>query len=332
MEKYLIIGSNSFSGSNFVKLLLSSSKNKIFGISRSKENAKPFLSYYNSLHIKNFEFHKLDINKSVDQKKIINLIQKNKIKNIANFASQGMVSESFREPLDWYKTNLISTVRLVEMMKSLNINNYLHVTTPEVYGNIKKIITEESPKNPSTPYAISRHAMDLHLQAIFQINKFPVKFSRAANVYGPGQQLYRIIPKTIIKILKKEKIVLHGSGSSLRSFVHIDDINKGYHKILKFGRSGHSYHLSSKDFLSIKNIVKRICLLLDVNYSDHVIESKNDRLNKDSMYKLSSQKAFQEMNWEAKIPLEDGLLQTINWIKHNFNIFKKLNLEYVHKK
>ena len=75
--------------------------------------------------------------------------------------------------------------------------------------------------------------MDYHLEVIMKIENFPVKFSRAANVYGEGQQLYRIIPKSIMKILKNEKIILDGMGSSKRSFVHIKDITEGYYKILK---------------------------------------------------------------------------------------------------
>ena len=79
-----------------------------------------------------------------------------KIKNVVNFAAQGMVEEKvLKNPCDWYNTNLLSTVDFVERLKNLNIENYLHITTPEVYGNIKTRIFENSlSKNPSTPYAI----------------------------------------------------------------------------------------------------------------------------------------------------------------------------------
>lgn len=331
MKKILVIGSNSFSGSHFVNYLLKK-KYKVFGFSRSTQLKKEFLPYSNSNNLKNFFFNQCNLNKSKDIIKVLHIIKKNKIKNIVNFASQGMVEESFFNPVDWYKTNLLSTVNLIEKIKNENIDNYLHVSTPEVYGNITGTIDENSSKKPSTPYAISRLAMDYHLEAIMNIDNFPVKFSRAANVYGEGQQLYRIIPKTILKILKKEKIILHGLGASKRSFVHIKDITEGYFKILNNGRVGNSYHLSSNNFISIKDLVIMICKKLDVNYKKHVVEQKSDRLGKDFIYKLSSKKIYKELGWEATTTLDHGLDRSIEWVKKNFSNFKNKELEYIHKK
>jgi dTDP-glucose 4,6-dehydratase len=331
MKKILIIGSNSFSGSHFVNLLLNK-KIKIFGMSRSREPRNEFLPYKNNKNLKNFIFHQFDLNKKNDRTKILKVIKKNNIKNIINFASQGMVEESFFNPFDWYKTNLLSTVAFVEKIKNENIDSYLHVSTPEVYGDLRETIYENSSKKPSTPYAISRLAMDYHLEAIAKMNKFPVKFSRAANVYGEGQKLYRIIPKTIIKILKNEKILLHGSGSSKRSFVHINDISEGYLKILEKGKIGESYHLSDNNFISIKELVIKICKKLNADYQKCVIEKKEDRLGKDFIYKLDSAKISNQLGWKTTISLESGIDRTIDWVKKNFSKFKNQNLEYIHKK
>lgn len=331
MNKFIIIGSNSFSGSHFANLLLKK-KFKVFGISRSSEPSIEFLAYKNNKNLKNFTFHQLDLNKPNDRLEILKVIKKNSIKNIVNFASQGMVEESFFNPLDWYETNLLSTVAFIEKIKNESINSYLHISTPEVYGDYKKTIYENSSKKPSTPYAISRLAMDYHLEAIAKLNKFPVKFSRAANVYGEGQQLYRIVPKTITKILKNEKIILDGGGMSKRSFVHINDISEGYFKILEKGKIGESYHLSDNNFISIKELVIKICKKLNVDYRKCVIEKKKDRLGKDFIYKLNSEKIFNELKWKATTSLENGIEQTINWVKKNFTKFKNKNLEYIHKK
>jgi dTDP-glucose 4,6-dehydratase len=331
MKKFLVIGSNSFSGSHFVDLLLKKNA-RVYGVSRSNQPSKEFLPYKKNINLEYFTYHQFDLNKPKDRINILQEIKKNKIKNIINFASQGMVEESFFKPLDWYKTNLLSTVDFIEKIKNEDIDSYLHISTPEVYGNISGVIYENTPKKPSTPYAISRMAMDCHLEAVMKVNKFPVKFSRAANVYGEGQQLYRIIPKTILKILRNEKIHLHGKGSSIRSFVHIKDISQGYFKILEKGKIGESYHLSDNNFLSIKDLVIKICKKLNVNYRNHVVEKKNDRLGKDFIYKISSKKIFKELGWRATTSLDDGIEQTINWIRINFIKFKKQNLEYVHKK
>ena len=102
-----------------------------------------------------------------------------------------MVAQSWENPIHWYNTNLISTVEMVENLKIKNLNKYIHFTTPEVYGSTNKWIKEHSVFLPNTPYAISRASMDLHLLALNKNFNFPVIFTRAANVYGPRQKLYR---------------------------------------------------------------------------------------------------------------------------------------------
>ena len=92
------------------------------------------------------------------------------------------------------------------------------------YGSCSGLVDENHPFSPSTPYATSRAACDMHLLNFFKNYNFPVVFTRAANVYGPGQQLYRIIPRTILFIKLGKKLQLHGGGKSLRSFIHIRDV------------------------------------------------------------------------------------------------------------
>ena len=86
------------------------------------------------------------------------------------------------------------------------------------------MVSENHNYFPSTPYAASKAAGDLHLITLFKRYNFPVVFTRAANVYGPGQQLYRIIPRTILSCLSGKPMKLHGGGKSTRSFIHIEDV------------------------------------------------------------------------------------------------------------
>ena len=64
----------------------------------------------------------------------------------------------------------------------------------------------------------------------------------------------------------------------------------------------------------------------------NVIEKKPDRLGKDFIYKLSSKKIYNELGWKASTSLDDGLDQTIKWVKKNYSNLKKKKLEYIHKK
>jgi dTDP-glucose 4,6-dehydratase len=329
MKSCLVIGSNSFSGSNFINFLLDK-KIKVFGISRSNEIDSVFLPYKKNYNIKNYKFYKINIKKNVN--KIIKIIKKNKIQYIINFASQGMVAESWISPLDWYETNTLAQIKLFESLKKIKFKKYMHVSTPEVYGDSYKKITEGYFHNPSTPYAISRSATDLHLIGLSKFFNFPVVFSRAANVYGPGQQLYRIVPKTIMCVKKKIKINVHGGGSSKRSFIHINDATKAYFDILEKGKIGSIYHVSNDNFLTIKNLVKIIIKTLNKNPKKFINLEKKDRTGKDSAYFLDSKKIIRELKFKPKINLMIGIKDTINWVEKNFSKLKKYNLEYKHKK
>lgn len=327
IKTVLVLGCNSFSGSHFVKNALD--KNiKVVGVSRSMPN-DIFLPYKNSKNYKKFIFYKYNINKNADD--IIFLIKKYQIKYVVNFIAQGMVNESWAKPEDWYNTNLISTVKLVhKIIRSFKLKRFLQISTPEVYGNIPGWTYEKNHFNPSTPYAISRSAVDSHLFALFKNFQFPVCFTRASNVYGPGQQLYRIIPKTIVHCLKNKKIFLHGGGLSKRSFIYIEDAVEAYFKILKSGQNGETYHVSTNTFHSIKHVVKKIINKIDSN-NMKLITNSEDRLGKDFAYKLSSKKVRKKLKWKEKYSFEKGLENSINWVLHNFKEIKKLKTEYIHK-
>ncbi len=328
--KIFVMGSNSFSGATFVKYALS--KNAIVkGISRSKELNKVFLPYkFNDKKSSNFTFQKLDINK--DLKKIISSIEKFKPNYIINFAAQSMVGESWERPQDWLETNTVSTIKFHNLIKDLDfIKKYVHVSTPEVYGSNPNHIKENQPFSPSTPYAVSRAATDLSLKTFYDAYNFPVVLTRAANVYGPGQQLYRIIPRTILFILLNKKIQLHGGGLSQRSFINMEDVSNATWKIMKNGEIGSTYHISSKEIIKIKDLVKLICTRLDVKYNEFV-EITKDRIGKDSSYLLDDSKIRKSLKWRDEISLNKGIDDCINWIKTNLNILKNQPFNYIHKK
>ena len=136
---YLVIGSNSFSGSNLIhKLLQRGNKNRVIGISRSNEYQNFFLKYKYSKYLKNFKYFKYNIK---DTKKILKLVRLYKPKFILNYAALGMVNESWVNPDDWYTTNLVYQTILYKNLTNFRfIKKIIHVSTPEVYGSTKKKI------------------------------------------------------------------------------------------------------------------------------------------------------------------------------------------------
>jgi len=326
MNKAVVIGSNSFSGSSFIKYLLK--KNfKVIGISRSSQK-KDFFCLHDKKH-KNFIFKKLDINKDI--KKIIKIIKKNKVDFVINYSSQSMVGQSWNSPQDWFMTNSYSIPYLYNEISKIKKIKLVHISTPEVYGNTLKKVLENHPFNPSTPYAVSRCTADNFLRILVQQKKIKFVGVRAANVYGEGQDGYRIIPKTVINLNKGIPLELHGGGKSIRSFIHIDDVSDATFKAMKSGRNGHFYHISNNHYIKIKDLVKQICKTLKISFK-HNIKNTKDRAGKDFFYKMSSSKIRKELKWRPKINLNEGIKRVLNWYQVNK---KKINLTdtlYKHKK
>lgn len=328
MDTVLVVGSNSFSGASFVDFALSQGA-RVIGTSRSAEPIDAFLPYKWRDHA-NFEFSKLDLNQ--DLLAIADLLHNVKPDYVVNFAAQSMVGESWTNPGDWFMTNAVSTVKFHdELRKCEFLKRYVHITTPEVYGSCSGFVKEDFPFNPSTPYAVSRAAADMSLKTFHAAYQFPVVSTRAANVYGPGQQLYRIIPRTILFILLGRKLQLHGGGSSTRSFIHIHDVSDATWSIMKNGYNGDTYHISTNEIISIHDLVQKICEKLDVRFDKHV-EIVGERLGKDSAYHLDSTKLRTELGWADRVTLDEGLDECIRWVKENYEALKAQPYDYIHKK
>jgi len=329
-EKIVVIGSNSFSGASFIDFALNNNA-EVTGLSRSEEYDPVFLPYrWGDLSkLNRFRFQQMDLNKDLDE--IIKLINDFRPDYVINFASQSMVAESWLNPEHWMMTNVVSTIRFHDRLRKCDfLKKYVHISTPEVYGSCNGLIQEHTYYNPSTPYAVSRAACDMSLMTFFKNYNFPVVFTRAANVYGPGQQLYRIIPRTILFFLTGNKLQLHGGGHSVRSFIHINDVADGTLKAAREGNPGDIYHFSTPQNISIRSVVELTAKIMNVEFSKFV-EVADERPGKDSAYLLDSTKAKTGLGWKDRISLEQGINDTIKWLKDNLEIIKKCSFDYIHK-
>lgn len=329
-EKIMVIGSNSFSGASFVAQALAEGAT-VIGVSRSPEPAAVFLPY-RWLHIEQqqaFNFHQIDLNHDLQQ--LETLLNDQRPGYVVNFSSQSMVAESWQNPDHWMQTNVVATIRLHELLRRCDyLQKYVHISTPEVYGSCSGLIPEHANYNPSTPYAVSRAAADMSLMTYFRQYAFPVVFTRAANVFGSGQQLYRIIPRTILFFLTGRKLQLHGGGHSVRSFIHIRDVSDGTLRIMRSAPAGEIYHLSTTRNISIREVVEMIAKRLDVPF-DQCVEVVGERPGKDSAYLLDSSKARTTMGWQDATTLEAGIDETIVWIRDNLTEILAQPMDYIHK-
>jgi dTDP-glucose 4,6-dehydratase len=323
-SRYVVIGSNSFSGSTMIDILQRDPiTTEIVGISRSKDKEPPFRAYRQPI-----EFHQWDLNKDLD--KMLRFFDEYQPHYIINFASQSEVAPSWEHPEQWYQTNCMSIVSLANALKDRKyLQRYVHISTPEVYGSCLGI-NETGPLSPSTPYAASRAAADLFLLCLADNYGFPVTIVRSTNVYGPRQQLFKIIPRTIIYLKQGKKIELQGGGEQVRSFIHIRDVCRGIYKAIYAGKPGEIYHFSPGKGCSIQLLVQTICGMMNVDFNK-VTELVKARPGQDFYYVIDSSKAQKELGWRPQISMDKGLKEVIDWIEENWDTILKEPLEYIHK-
>jgi len=307
LERFAVIGASSFSGRSFCRYL------RALGIA-PLELSRP--AY--------------DLNKSHDAFERALCWGPDTPEYVVNFAALNVVADSWKHYADYYQTNVVGISRLAGLLSGLkSLKRYVHISTPEVYGTTQTFLKEDAPYRPSTPYAVSRAAADMHMLALHRATGFPVSITRSVNVYGRGQQIHRVIPKTVLKILRGERLQLHGGGISTRSFIHIDDVSASVLAVARRGRSGEIYHTSTARQTSIRELVEAICKLMGARFAD-VVEPWEERVGKDMAYQLDSGKIRAELGWEDKIELESGLADAVAWFIDHEADFAGQPLEYRH--
>lgn len=328
-NKILVIGATSFAGSHLVNHALA--KNiEVIGVSRSFEYDEIFLPYARARNRGDFQFHQIDIRD--DMPSLQSLIANTKPEIIVDFAGQGMVAQSWELPEQWYETNIVAKSKLVNFLNNCDfLERYIKVSTPEVYGSMTGSTSENAPYNPSTPYSVSHAAIDMHLDAYFKQYNFPVIKARFANFYGPHQQLYRLAPKVFHSAIVGNVFNLDGGGTSVRAFIHAEDVVAGIMALVSGGKIGDTYHFSTDEFVTIKEFVEKAFEISGTEFSSLVKTSK-ERPGKDAAYLMNSDKSKIELNWKPNLSLEQGLDTVFRWVNDNIEQINKYPMQYVHKR
>jgi dTDP-glucose 4,6-dehydratase len=328
-RKTVVIGSNSFSGADFIDLLLEDDHAEVIGVSRSPEKSPLFLPYRSRKRV-NFRFCQLDLNRHPEE--LIELLDSFRPDYVVNFAAQSEVAPSWEYPEQWFDTNVVALARLMKVLRTRDyVQRYVHISSPEVYGTCEGRVTEAAPLSPNTPYAASKAAADLFLFTLTKNFGFPLVMIRATNVYGAHQQLWKIIPRSVIYLKTGKTIALDGGGAAVKSFIHIRDVSRGELMAMEHGRIGQIYHLSPDNAgHAVRDVVQKVCRLMGRDFAASVA-MKEERLGQDAAYVIDSSRAREEFGWKPSISLDQGLREVVGWIEDNWSAIRCAPLEYVHR-
>lgn len=328
MSRYAVIGSNCFTGCHIVDALLADPGNDVIGVSRSPEY-KPFFLPYASRPREKFRFHQIDMVR--EPERLAALLDEFEPEYVINPAALSEVGLSNYQPVEYFNTNTVSVVSLAHHLRQKKyVKMYVQVSTPEIYGTCVGSLDENAPYNPSTPYAASKAAGDMFLKILHKNFGFPVVFIRSTNVYGRHQQLFKIIPRTVIYLKQEKKIELHGGGMAVKTWVHVRDVVDGILAAIRANKPGEVYHFGDVHSVSVADLVKKVCGMMGRSFEESTL-AVGERLGQDARYVLDYAKAQRTLGWNPRVPFETGLAETIEWIDENWDAILKEPHVYVHK-
>jgi len=191
-------------------------------------------------------------------------------------------------------------------------------------------VQEDAPFNPSTPYAASKAAADMLLETYRRQFSFPLLTVRATNVYGARQQLFKVIPRSVLYLKSGKRIPLNGGGQAVKSYIHIRDVSRGELAILQAGRAGEIYHLSPDRGIAVRDVVATICQRMGAHF-DEAVEVVGERPGQDAAYVIDSNKARGELGWSPTIDFATGIDQVVRWVEEYWDTLRNESWNYEHR-
>ena len=329
MKTIIVTGGLGFIGSNLINLL---NKKNYFIINIDKVSySSNFKNISNN--IKNYKFYKQDINNQNVIKRILNKYNPSLIFNVA---AETHVDRSIDSPKEFIKSNILGVFNLLEAIRVYKKKiKLIHVSTDEVYGDIKKNkkSKELDAYNPSSPYAASKASSDLIIKSYFRTYKIPAIITNCCNNFGPNQYPEKLMPTIIYKIINKEPIPIYGKGGNVREWIYVKDHCNALIKIAEKGIIGENYNIGSEVILNNIQIANKIISIFKKITDSRNVKSKihfvRDRPGHDLRYCLDSSKITNKLKWRCKSNFDEKIIETIIWYINKFktNYFKNKNFK-----
>ena len=317
--KYLLIGGAGVFAVHLAKYLLEKDETElVVCVGRNKPRNRAFTLDV-GLNDKRYKFELAHINFEFDI--LTETLKKYKPDYVINFAALAYAT-SWNKSFRYYDTNCTSVARICEYLSYTNyLKQFLQIGTSELYGSVNKPVDENYAPNPTSPYAISKLAADMHVLSMFNALKFPGNVIRPSNCYGPGQLMYRIIPKAIYYSIKGYQFPLEGGGIVKKSFMHARDLARAIDLILHGKHLGKVYNAGVKKPVSMKKIVESIAEVAKIDPKSFIKETVA-RNNEDNQYWLDSSLMKKDFGWEPEIPLNEGIRDCFYWVKNNMSLIE----------
>jgi len=313
--KIAVLGGAGFMGSNFVRYILKNYGDVEILVYDKLTYAGRLENLHDVLGDPRLRFVRGDIANEELLEHVLKEFQPN---IVVNFAAETHVDRSINEPAPFIKTNVVGVFTVLEVVRRLSTEKYIHISTDEVYGDlwsVDRAADERWKLNPSSPYSASKAAGDLLIKAYGRTYGLRYRIVRPCNNYGPYQHPEKLIPRTIVRLLHGKPATLYGDGDQVRDWLYVEDFCRALDTVIKRGSDFEIYNICANQFATVKEIVLKIVEIMDKDPQKDIAYVRG-RPGEDRRYAMKCNK-IRELGWKPKVSLDEGLRKTVEWYLNN---------------
>ncbi|ABS40979.1 NAD-dependent 4,6-dehydratase LegB [Clostridium botulinum] len=232
---------------------------------------------------------------------------------------------SYLSPMAYVKTNIEGTTNVLEACREYEVEKIVHTSTSETYGTALYVpIDEKHPMHGQSPYSASKIGADKIAESFYRSFNLPVVTIRPFNTYGPRQSARAVIPTIISQILAEKTEIKLGGLSPTRDFNYVKDTVEAFIKVVESNKTiGQVINAGSNYEISIGDTVRKIINIIGKDVKI-LCDEERIRPEKSEVNRLwaDNRKIKELTSWNPRYSLDDGLKETIEWIRNNMKHFK----------
>lgn len=318
--KILVTGADGFIGSHLVESLLEEGHEVKAFVYYNSFNTWGWLDTLPKEKLKQIEIFAGDIR---DPNGVYEAMKG--VEQIFHLAALIAIPFSYHSPDSYVDTNIKGTLNVLQAAKRMETSRVLVTSTSEVYGTAQYVpIDELHPFQGQSPYSATKIGADRLAESFYRSFDMPISIVRPFNTYGPRQSARAVIPTIITQLLSGKEEIKLGSLTPTRDFNFVKDTASGFIEIAKSNKTiGQEINIATQQEISIGDLASEIISQLNPN-AKIVCEEERLRPEKSEVNRLlgDNSKIKELTNWKPNYTFEEGIGETIAWIKDNMETYK----------
>lgn len=312
MARYLVTGAAGFIGSQVTAALLARG-DQVLGLDNLNDAYDPRLKEWRLARLTPhpaFTFRHMDIS---DADALASVVDQGPFEAVVNLAARAGVRASVRSPELYVQTNLVGTLRLLELCRSHGIHKFVMASTSSLYGahNRRPFAEDADISRPLSPYAATKGAAEMLCHSFHALHGLDVTILRYFTVYGPAGRPEMSIFRFVQWVEEGRPVVLYGDGDQERDFTFVDDVVRGtLAALVPLGFE--VINLGSDRPVALRALLQAIERLAE---KPAIIDQRPEAPGDVRATWADIRKAGRLLGWEPRVDLESGLRACLDWYR-----------------